>query len=112
MSQIIPIYIPTFISDQNYNPTRVLPHLYFYNGLIDCETYYIESGSLTTAGVTYQQNKFPYFDNYNVVSGSIAGLNPPVTQYNAGSQHFTGETYQGAACGSPFEIVIIYIILF
>jgi len=40
------------------------------------------------------------------LSGSIAGLNPPVTQYNAGSQHFTGETYQGAACGSPFEIVM------
>ena len=71
MSQIIPIYIPTFISDQNYNPSRVLPHIYFYNGLIDCETYWIESGSLAFGGVTYQQNAFPYFDNYNVVSGSF-----------------------------------------
>ena len=71
MSQIIPIYIPTFISDQNYNPSRVLPHIYFYNGLIDCETYWIESGSLDFGGVTYQQNAFPYFDNYNVVSGSF-----------------------------------------
>jgi hypothetical protein len=71
MSQIIPIYIPTFISDQNYNPGRVLPHLYFYNGMLDCQTYYIESGSLTTSGVTYEQNKFPYFDNYNVVTGSF-----------------------------------------
>jgi hypothetical protein len=71
MSQIIPIYIPTFISDQNYNPSRVLPHLYFYNGLIDCETYWIESGSLAFGGVTFQQNAFPYFDNYNVVSGSF-----------------------------------------
>ena len=71
MSQIIPIYIPTFISDQNYNPTRVLPRLLFYNGLIDCETYWIESGSLVFGGVTYQQNAFPYFDNYNVVSGSF-----------------------------------------
>ncbi len=71
MSQIIPIYIPTFISDQNYNPGRVLPHIYFYNGLIDCETYYIESGSLTNSGVTYEQTKFPYFDNYNVVTGSF-----------------------------------------
>jgi hypothetical protein len=71
MSQIIPIYIPTFISDQNYNPSRVLPHLYFYNGLIDCETYWIESGSATFGGVTYQQNAFPYFDNYNVVTGSF-----------------------------------------
>jgi hypothetical protein len=71
MSQIIPIYIPTFISDQNYNPSRVLPHVYFYNGLIDCETYWIESGSATFGGVTYQQNAFPYFDNYNVVTGSF-----------------------------------------
>jgi hypothetical protein len=71
MSQIIPIYIPTFIGDQNYNPTRVLPHIYFYNGLIDCETYWIESGSATFGGVTIQQNAFPYFDNYNVVSGSF-----------------------------------------
>lgn len=71
MSQIIPIYIPTFISDQNYNPTRVLPRIYFYNGLIDCEQYYIESGSLSKSGVTKSQTSFPYFDNYNVVSGSF-----------------------------------------
>ena len=71
MSQIIPIYIPTYISDQNYNPSRVLPRLLFYNGVIDCETYWIESGSAAFGGVTYQQNSFPYFDNYNVVTGSF-----------------------------------------
>ena len=71
MSQIIPIYIPTYISDQNYNPTRVLPRLLFYNGLVDCESYWIESGSATFGGVTYEQTKFPYFDNYNVVTGSF-----------------------------------------
>jgi hypothetical protein len=71
MSQIIPIYIPTYISDQNFNPSRVLPRLLFYNGLIDCETYWIESGSATIGGVTYAQTNFPYFDNYNVVSGSF-----------------------------------------
>lgn len=38
------------------------------------------------------------------LSGSVSGLNTPVTQYSAGYQHFTSETYQGAACGSPFEI--------
>jgi hypothetical protein len=82
MSQIIPIYIPTFISDQNYNPSRVLPHIYFYNGLIDCQTYYIESGSLTTSGVTYAQTKFPYFDNYNVVSGSFPTTNSDSLLFN------------------------------
>jgi hypothetical protein len=71
MSQIIPINIPTYINSADYSPARVLPRLFFYNGLIDCETYWIESGSLAFGGVTFQQNVFPYFDNYNVVSGSF-----------------------------------------
>ena len=71
MSQRIPIYIPTYINSAEYTPARVLPRLFFYNGLIDCETYWIESGSATFGGVTFQQNAFPYFDNYNVVSGQF-----------------------------------------
>jgi hypothetical protein len=71
MSQRIPIYIPTFISDQNYNPNRVLPRLFFFNGMIDCETYCIESGSLNTVGGIKEVSQFPYFDHYNVVSGSF-----------------------------------------
>ena len=71
MSQIIPIYIPTYIGDQNYSPNRVLPRLLFFNGMLECEEYYIESGSLTNSGVPKQQTTFPYFDNYNVVTGSF-----------------------------------------
>jgi len=71
MSQNIPIYIPTYINSATYTPARVLPRLFFYNGLIDCQRYYIESGSVAVGGVTYEQNAFPYFDNYNVVSGSF-----------------------------------------
>jgi hypothetical protein len=82
MSQIIPIYIPTYISDQNYNPTRVLPRLFFYNGLVECETYWIESGSLTNSGVTFAQTKFPYFDNYNVVSGSFPTIDSDSLLFN------------------------------
>ena len=37
------------------------------------------------------------------LSGSVSGLNPTITQYSAGYQHFTSENYAGAACGSPFE---------
>ena len=70
MSQIIPIYIPTYISDQTYNPSRVLPRLLFYNGMIDSQKWYIESGS-STGAFAFEQNAFPYFDNYNVVSGSF-----------------------------------------
>ena len=71
MSQIIPINIPTFISDQNYNPNRVLPRIFFFNGMVDCETYCIESGSLVDSGFVKQVTQFPYFDHYNVVSGSF-----------------------------------------
>jgi hypothetical protein len=67
MSQIIPIYIPTYINSEQYAPARVLPRLFFYNGLLECETYYIQDGN----GAVRDQNVFPYFDNYNVVSGSF-----------------------------------------
>ena len=71
MSQIIPIYIPTYINSAQYSPARVLPRLFFYNGLLDCEKYYIEEGDETYGGISQQQFAFPYFDNYNVVSGSF-----------------------------------------
>jgi len=71
MSQIIPINIPTFISDQNFNPNRVLPRLFFFNGMVECESYYIESASLVNNGQTKEVTQFPYFDHYNVVTGSF-----------------------------------------
>ena len=66
MAQIIPLYIPTYISDQNYNPVRVQPRLLYYNNTVQCESYYIRDA----ADVTNEINVFPYFDNYSVVSGS------------------------------------------
>lgn len=72
MSQSIPIYIPTYISDATYNPSRVLPRLLFYNGMLDCQKWYIDSGSSASPAATAkEQYAFPYFDNYNVVSGSF-----------------------------------------
>ncbi len=65
-SQIIPIYIPVYISSATYQPARVLPRLLFFNGMVNCETYYIADSSNTGNF----QNSFPYFDNYNVPSGS------------------------------------------
>jgi hypothetical protein len=66
MSQIIPIYIPTYISDVNYSPARVQPRLLYYNGQIDCEPYYLVDGD----SVSHEVNQFPYFDNYSAPSGS------------------------------------------
>ena len=81
-SQIIPIKIPTYISAADYAPARVLPRLFYYNGLVDCETYYFESGSLTKAGAPKAQNAFPYFDNYNVVTGSFPTVNSKSLLFN------------------------------
>ena len=63
----IPIYIPTFINSQDYSPIRVQPRIFFYNGQIDCEPFYVANDSNTAAAV----NQFPYFDHYNVVTGSF-----------------------------------------
>ena len=62
--QIIPIYIPTYISSINYDPARVQPRLLYYNNNLGCETFYINDG-----GVSYANTAFPYFDNYSVVGG-------------------------------------------
>jgi len=97
MSQIIPIYIPTFISDAAYSPSRVLPHVYFYNGLIDCEQYWIESGSAAFGGVTYAQSVFPYFDNYNVVTGSF-----PTTDSDSLLFNNEGASYGEVPTGSLY----------
>lgn len=67
MSQIIPIYIPRYISSINYSPARVLPRLFFYNGQIECETWYFANALNQGIG----QDTFPYFDYYNVVDGQF-----------------------------------------
>jgi hypothetical protein len=67
MSQKIPLYIPTFINSATYAPARVLQRIYFYNGQIDCETWYIADEDNDARA----QTSFPYFDHYNVVTGSF-----------------------------------------
>ena len=71
---VIPIYIPTYINNAEYSPVNVQPRLLFYNGVLDCESYYIESAS-AFGGISREQTAFPYFDNYNVVTGSFPTTN-------------------------------------
>ena len=72
MSQKIPIYIPTYISSIDYAPARVQPRIFYSNGMVECETYYVQGFPLPSTGsiTAYPQTAFPYFDNYSVVSGS------------------------------------------
>lgn len=73
MSQKIQIYIPTYINSATYAPARVQPRILFYNGKLQCEPYWIEGYyEPTTSSVTSTSlDSFPYFDNYNVVTGSF-----------------------------------------
>ena len=66
-TQKIPLYIPVFINSATYTPARVLPRLYFYNGQVDCESWYISDANNSAR----EQTAFPYFDHYNVVTGSF-----------------------------------------
>ena len=74
MAQKIPIFIPTYISDQNYSPARVQPRILFYNGQVECEQYYLQGFKDPSNGGAGLDNtpieRFPYFDNYDVPSGS------------------------------------------
>jgi hypothetical protein len=71
MAQKQKIYIPTYISSINYDPARVQPRIMFYNGVKECEQYWIQSGSSQ-----YSLDQFPYFDNYsgNVTTTSSLSL--------------------------------------
>jgi hypothetical protein len=80
-TQRIPIYIPVYISSATYAPARVLPRILFFNGMVGCESFYIADENNSGR----QQDAFPYFDNYNVVSGSF-----PTT--DSKSLLFTNET--------------------
>jgi hypothetical protein len=71
--QRIPIYIPQFISSIDYKPARVLPHIYFYNDKVNCESFYFEHrGSGIYSNIIYADTSsvFPYFDNYSVTSSN------------------------------------------
>lgn len=75
------IYIPTFISSVDYQPVKTLPHVYFYNGVKDCQTYFIE-GRIGSFDLIFanSQSVFPYVDNYqgnpsNATSRSLLFFN-------------------------------------
>jgi hypothetical protein len=67
------IFIPTYISSVDYQPARVQPRLLFYNGLKQCEPYYIASGSITLA-TNQALEAFPYFDNYSGATTTTSSL--------------------------------------
>jgi hypothetical protein len=73
-SSFLPVAIPLYIGDQNYKPTQIFPRMLFNNGMVSSSQYYIE-GQFSAASpmsiVANAQKVYPYFDNYNVVTGSF-----------------------------------------
>jgi len=76
-SSFLPVAIPLYIGDQNYRPTQVFPRLLFNNGMVSSSEYYIEGTNSAATPMSIGQNPqqtYPYFDNYNVISGSYPTL--------------------------------------
>ena len=66
------VYIPTFIANEDFEPARVQPRLFFYNGTISVPDYEVQ-GWITGSGESIlfsTLTQMPYVDHYNVVSGS------------------------------------------
>lgn len=62
---INPLYIPTFISNDEFEPARVLPRVFFYNGLKETLPFFIEGYGSTVTLENKAYTHFPYFDHYN-----------------------------------------------
>lgn len=65
------IYIPTFIADGEFQPSNVLPRFFFFNGMKECQPFYMLEVNPTLYGSAYlTQSQFPYFDHYNTGSSA------------------------------------------
>ena len=85
-----PMWIPYYIADGRYTPARVLPRLYFYNGLVDSQKYWIEGYFASTGSVTpVDFYKYPYFDNYS--TGSLNGTSSIYPQLDSLSLLYNNE---------------------
>ncbi len=41
-----PVWVPSFISDANYTPAKVLPRIMFYNGYVSASAYWLSGYTL------------------------------------------------------------------
>jgi hypothetical protein len=91
-SSEFPVFIPNFISDSNFRPARVLPRLFFYNGLVEAPPYYISGYNLpfsTSSAVSLQYTEYPYFDVYS--TGSLNGTASQFPQLDSLSLLYNNE---------------------
>jgi hypothetical protein len=63
------INIPTFVTDEQFTPTRVNPRLFFYNGTIPVQEYKVSALTSPFSRFVYSQTEIPYFDHYSAEPG-------------------------------------------
>ena len=67
------LYIPTFIADDKFNPARIQPRVFYYNGLIDAPEYkvYHWNNSSGFSATVATLDVIPYVDHYSAETGSL-----------------------------------------
>tara|TARA_R110001632_G_scaffold1658_3_gene7254 strand:- start:1317 stop:1847 length:531 start_codon:yes stop_codon:yes gene_type:complete len=63
------MFIPTFIANAEFQPARVRPRMFFYNGKLETTPYNIQGFQTAFTGKGDNINVFPYFDHYSTGSG-------------------------------------------
>ena len=63
------MFIPTFIANAEFQPARVRPRMFFYNGKLETTPYNILGQRTPTNGQGASINFYPYFDHYSTGSG-------------------------------------------
>ena len=85
------IYIPTFISNEDFEPARVQPRVLYYNGKLTAPEYKVYAWTSSTgfSSFVYEMTDIPYFDHYSVTgsnafptadSKSLLFFNEPASQ--------------------------------
>jgi len=98
-----PMWIPYYIADEKYTPAKVLPRLYFYNGLVNSQDYYFEGYTSSTGSISRLSfTQYPYFDNYS--TGSLNGTASIYPQLDGRSLLYNNE--QAVWGTTPLESLV------
>jgi hypothetical protein len=64
------MYIPTFISNAEFDPAQVRPRTFFYNGKLETTPYKMKGKQSSFSTNIYNQSIYPYFDHYSTGSSA------------------------------------------
>ncbi len=66
------IFIPTFIANADYEPARVQPRVFYFNGVLDAPDYKVDAWVIPSgfSRNVFTETRIPYFDHYNTGSSA------------------------------------------